>query len=101
MLVIWVGMLGLGYAALSLTASLGPLEPRPTAGQIAAYTLAILTIVAALAAQEYQQRVGWTSGWQLYRGPLFKCLSEAGWVTATLLAFRLAGYRLATLDDDA
>jgi hypothetical protein len=98
LLVVLIVLLGVGYAAMSLLASLLPLEPNPTPSRIAVYLLTTLTIAFALAGHQYQQTAGpspWPHGWAHFRRGLTPCLIEITWVWCTLLVVRLAGYRLA------
>lgn len=92
LLVLWVILLGTGYAAMSILASLAPLEPRPSASAFAAYALVFFSLAGTSSGLAYWQ----TDRWSTAMSALVAAGCEAIWVCGTLALLRSCGFRLAT-----
>jgi hypothetical protein len=93
LLVVYVALMGLAYAANSLLASLMALEPKWTPGRIIAYGLSILAISLAIAGHAYHQ----TDNWNTARRTWLETMIEVAWLGGSLAVLRMPGMRLVRL----
>jgi hypothetical protein len=85
LLVVYIALLGLAYAGMSLLASLLMLEQRRTLGRVAAYVAGIGEMSVAIAAHAYLQ----SDGWPAARHYWLEAMVEVAWLCTSLGVARL------------